>query len=121
MKSAKRRRVDVNLEELDRVLDGARQAPLSEADWDKLKSALHALAAMLASPRHTEKTSAVLEKPENPETGDGAQPDTNVSPQPGHGRNPAEAFGGARTVDIAHQKLTHGDRCPEYGKGNVYG
>ena len=39
----------------------------------------------------------------------------------GHGRNGAEAFGGARTVDIAHQKLTHGDRCPECGKGNVYG
>ena len=32
-----RRRMDVNLEELDRVLDGARQAPLSEADHDKLK------------------------------------------------------------------------------------
>ena len=48
MKSTKRRRVDVNLDELDRVLDGAREAPLSEADCDKLKSALHALAAMLA-------------------------------------------------------------------------
>src|SRR4051812_11120187 len=119
MKSAKRLRVDVNLEELDRVLDGARQAPLSEADCDKLKSALHALAAMLARPRNTEKTSAVLEEPQNPETGDGTQPDTDVSLQPGHGRNGAEAFGGARTVDIAHQKLTHGDRCPECGKGNV--
>src|SRR5260370_13050968 len=121
MKSTKRRRVDVNLDELDRVLDGARQAPLSEADCDKLKSALHALAAMLAPPRNTEKTSAVLEEPENPETGDGTQPDTNVSPQPGHGRNGAEAFGGAQTVDIAHQKLTHGDRCPECGKGDGYG
>jgi len=37
-----RRRVDVNLEELDQVLDGARQAPLSETDYDKLKGALHA-------------------------------------------------------------------------------
>jgi hypothetical protein len=103
------------------VLDGARQAPLSEADCDKLKSALHALAAMLAPSRHTEKTSAVLEEPENPEAGEGAQPDTNDSPQPGHGRNGAEAFSGAQRVDIAHQKLTHGDRCPECGKGNVYG
>src|SRR6266478_5604384 len=120
MKSA-RRRIDVNLDELDQVLDGARQAPLSEADYDKLKGALHALAAMLAPPRNTEKTSAVLEKPEGAETGAGTQPDTNVSPQPGHGRNGAEAFGGAQTVDIAHQKLTHGDRCPECGKGNVYG
>ena len=120
MKST-RRRVDVNLDELDRVLAGAREAPLSEADCDKLKSALHALTAMLAPSRNTEKTSAVLEEPENPEPGDGAQPDTNASPQPGHGRNGAEAFGGARTVAIAHQKLTHGDRCPECGKGNVYG
>src|SRR5579862_9603366 len=122
MKSSKRRRVDVNLDELDRVLDGARQAPLSEADCDKLKGALHALAAMLVRPsRHTEKTSAVLSEPENPGAGDGAPPDTKISAQPGHGRNGAEAFGGARTVDITHQKLTHGDRCPECGKGNVYG
>ena len=121
MKSAKRRRIDVNLDELDRVLDGARQAPLNEADCDKLKSALHALAAMLAPPRNTEKTSAVLEKAENPAAGDAAQPDPNTSKPPGHGRNPAEAFGGARSIDIAHQKLTHGDRCPECAKGNVYG
>ena len=85
MKSAKRRRVDVNLEELDRVLDGARQAPLSEADCDKLKGALHALAAMLAPSRRTEKTSAVLEESENPEAGDGAWPVTNASLNPDTG------------------------------------
>jgi transposase len=116
-----RRRIDVNLEELDRVLDGARQAPLSEADHDKLKGALHTLAAMLVRPRPTEKTSAVLEKPEGSETAAGTQPDTNGPRPPGHGRNGAEAFGGARKVAIAHQKLTHGERCPECGKGNVYG
>ena len=46
----KRKRVDVNLEELDRVLDHAREAPLSEPDYDKLKEALHALVGML--PHH---------------------------------------------------------------------
>src|SRR5450755_4460496 len=120
MKSA-RRRIDVNLDELDQVLDGARQAPLSETDYDKLKSALHALAAMLAPPGNTEKTSAVLEKSEGSETGAGTQPDINPPAPPGHGRNGAEAFGGAQKVDIAHQNLKHGDRCPECGKGNVYG
>jgi transposase len=119
MKSA-RRRVEVNLDELDRVLDGARQAPLSEADCDKVKGALHALAAMIA-PRTTEKTSVVLEKTEGSETDAGTQPDSNAAPPPGHGRNGAQAFDGARKVDIAHQKLAHGDRCPECGKGNVYG
>jgi transposase len=118
MKKA-RCRIDVNLEELDRVLDGAREAPLSEADHDKLKDALHALAAMLVRGRNTEKTSEVLEKPEDPEAG--TQADDNTPPPPGHGRNGAEAFGGGRKVDIKHQKLTHGDRCPECGRGNVYG
>src|SRR5579864_1289083 len=51
MKSA-RRRVDVNLDELDRVLDGARQEPLSEADYEKIRDALHAMAAMLVRPRN---------------------------------------------------------------------
>jgi len=115
-----RQRIDVNLDELDRVLEGARQAPLNEADYEKLKGALHALAAMLVRPRHTEKTSAVVEKGEGAKAGTGTPSDPNASPPPGHGRNGAGAFGGARKVVIAHQKLTHGDRCPECGKGNVY-
>jgi hypothetical protein len=136
MKSA-RHRIDMNLEELDRVLDEAREAPLSEADHDKLRDALHALAALLVRLRNTEKTSEVLhpsdevgalwaslgtpvlEKPEDSQTG--TPPDDNTTTTPGHGRNGAEAFGGARKVDIKHQKLTHGDRCPECKRGNVYG
>ena len=118
MKKA-RRRIDVNLDELDRVLDGAREAPLSESDHGKLRDALHALAELLVRTRNTEKTSAVVGKQEGPQTG--THPDNNATPPPGHGRNGAEAFGGARKVDIKHQKLTHGDRCPECGKGNVYG
>jgi rubredoxin len=118
MKAA-RRRIDVNLEELDRVLDGARESPLSESDHDKLRDALHALAELLVRTRNTEKTSAVVGKQEDSQTG--TPPDNDATPLPGHGRNGAEAFGGALKVDIKHQKLTHGDRCPECGKGNVYG
>lgn len=118
MKTA-RRRVDVNLDELDRVLDGARQAPLSEDDYEKLKEALHALAAMLVRSRNTEKTSAVLEESEgfSAET----QRESNPSPPPGHGRNGAGVFVSSRKIAIAHPQLKHGDRCPECGKGNVYG
>src|SRR5271166_5826702 len=39
----------------------------------------------------------------------------------GTGRNGADLYSGAQRVEIKHQKLTHGDRCPECGKGNVYG
>ena len=115
MKSA-RRGIEVNLEELDRVLDGARQAPLSEADHDKLKDALHAMAAMLARSRNTEKTSAVVEPAmANEGAADGSAP----SPA-GHGRNGAAAFSGAAQVAVPHASLDHGARCPECGRGNVY-
>src|SRR5580700_3542096 len=120
MKAA-RPRIDVNLDELDRVLEGARQAPLSEDDYEKLKEALHALAALLVRPRNTEKSSAVLEKSEDWETGAETQPETNTFPPPGHGRNGAGAFVSSRKIAIAHPKLKHGDRCPECERGNVYG
>jgi transposase len=118
MKKSARRRIDVNLDELDRVLDGARQAPLSESDYEKVKDALHAMAAMLVRPRNTEKTSSVLVEGSRKAA---TQPDTSASLPAGHGRNGAEAFRGAQKVEIAHQNLKHGDRCPECREGNVYG
>jgi transposase len=115
-----RRRVDVNLDELDRVLDQALEAPLSASDCEMVKGALHALAAMLVQPRHTEKTKAVLS--ELGAAPDDAGPEESSTPPPqGHGRNGADAFRGAQNVAIAHPHLKHGDRCPECGKGNVYG
>jgi transposase len=110
-----KRRLDVNLDELDHVLDGARQAPLSEADYDKLKEALHAMAALLTRSRNTEKTSAV--------TGDAAVADVTEDegpPMAGHGRNAASAFVGAPRIEVAHPNLKHGGRCPACEQGNVY-
>ncbi|HEY4972688.1 MAG TPA: transposase, partial [Steroidobacteraceae bacterium] len=109
----KRKRVDVNLEELDRVLDQAREAPLSEPDYDKLKGALHALVGMLAKPRSTEKTSAVLEQSAAPSA-------PGADPPPGHGRNGASAYTGAKKVAVAHSALHTGDTCPGCEKGKVY-
>ena len=39
----KRRRIDVNLKELDQVLEGARQAPLSDPDYEKIKTCVACL------------------------------------------------------------------------------
>ena len=82
---------------------------------------MHALAAMLVRPRRTEKASAVLGKREGAEAGAETQPESNASPTHGHGRNGAGAFSNSRKIAIAHAKLKHGDRCPECGRGNVYG
>jgi rubredoxin len=90
---------------------------LSEADHDKLKDTLHALAAMLVRTRNTEKTSEVLGKQE-----DSKQPgDNTASAAWARAQWSRGVQRCGRKVDIKHQNLTHGDRCPECGKGNVYG
>jgi hypothetical protein len=56
-----RRRIDVNVDELDRIITAAMQAPLSEAEGKTLRTAVHAMADRLMPRRNTEKTRAVLE------------------------------------------------------------
>jgi transposase len=114
----KRPRMDVNLEELDRVLDQARQAPLSEPDYDKLKSALHALAGMVPKPRTTEKTKNVLEPAETPVAEKDWEPPSDKAP--GHGRNGSSSYSGAQKVAVPHSTLHAGDACPGCEKGKVY-
>jgi transposase len=116
-KKASRRRIDVNVDELDRIIEAAMQAPLNEADGRTLKTAVHAMAERLVRRRNTEKTSAVLE-PKVP----AAAPDTPPEKQAaaGHGRNGADAFTGANKVAIAHATLHSGDSCPGCREGRVY-
>ena len=113
-----RRRIDVNVEELDRIIDDAKSAPLSEADSHKLKTALHALAERLQPRPQTEKTSAVFGEADQPAPDDG-QPETDRTPA-GHGRNGADRYHSAEKVVVTHSQLAHGDRCPECARGNVY-
>jgi hypothetical protein len=54
-------RLDVDAEELDRVIDAAENGPLSKADRQKLKTTLHALVQRLAQKRNMEKTNSVLD------------------------------------------------------------
>jgi transposase len=119
-KKTSRQRIDVNVEELDRIIDGALSAPLSESDGQKLKAALHAMAEKLVRRRTTEKTSAVLKQ--SPKSGAPQKPhsDRGESETKGHGRNAAAMFTGARRVEIHHETLEPGDRCPECGAGRVY-
>ena len=112
----RRRRVDVNLEELDQIIDRSQRAPLSESEGEKLKTALHAMAERLQQKRSTEKTSAVLPQDKAP----AGKPDTSESAPAGHGRNPASAFRGANKVVVTHPTLHSGDTCPECRRGRLY-
>jgi len=121
MKTPPRPRMDVNLEELDQIIDGGMRAPLSESDGEKLKTVLHILAER-AKPRWrtTEKTRAVLPQTSSVDpAAEKPSPEGEHQP-PGHGRNGASRFTGARTVRVPHKQLRPGDICPECGVGKVY-
>ena len=117
-KTKSRRRIDVNLDELDRIMDRSTQAPLSPAESHQIKTALHAMADRLIRKRSTEKTSAVVP---TPAPGVSAEERSTYEATPaGHGRNPAAAFTGANRISIAHATLHPGDPCPECREGKVY-
>jgi transposase len=130
--------MEVNLEDLQALLERKREA-LGEEDYQKLKKGLWALRylsdlisdqdttisqlrALLVKPS-TEKTSKVLEQagiaasPPNSPRPNASQPE---EPKPGHGRNGAAAYRGARRLKMAHASLKPGDPCPECLKGKVY-
>ena len=111
-----RRRVDVNLDELDQIIDRGQRAPLSESEGGKLKTAIHAMAERLLQKRSTEKTSAVLPQDSTP----AGKPESGGLVPTGHGRHGAAAFTGANRVSVAHATLHAGDRCPECRQGKVY-
>jgi transposase len=114
-----RHRLDVDVEELDRVIDATENGPLSQADRQKLKTTLHALVERLAQKRNTEKTNSVLE-PKNSSSTAAEPPQPKLSAPAGHGRNAASAFTGAEKVSVQHAQLKPGDPCPECREGKVY-
>jgi transposase len=119
-KQTSRRKIDVNVDELDRIIDGAMREPLNETDSHTLKTAVHAMAERLVRGRNTEKTNAVLGEQNSPAPSEETRTKTSESQPAGHGRNSASAYRGAEKVEVAHQSLHSGNRCPDCGCGNVY-
>jgi transposase len=127
----KSERLDVTSEELEAIIEGVR-VPLGEVSYQKLQAAIRTLnyvtelletrEATLEKLRRllchssTEKTGKVL-KQAGIETDDkkpnppGAH--TSKSKTPGHGRNGAAAYRGARKVEVPHGSLKAGDPCPD--------
>src|ERR1700723_3077134 len=129
-------RLDVTSEELAALVESAR-ASLGESGYQKLQAAIRTLGyvtellearqATLEKLRRllchssTEKTKTVL-KQAGIETGEKKHkpPDTPKSKPPGHGRNGAAAYRGARKVEVPHASLKAGDPCPDCQRGKVY-
>ena len=90
----------------------------------------------------TEKTATILgddkdsSTPSSVDENDSSESDENTSetqetsekhadnratkPPKGHGRNGADAYTGAETIELRHESLQPGDACPQCEKGTVY-
>lgn len=142
-------RLEVSREELLNLLEHARTEALSEPEYQQLKAALDTLVYLtqLVEDKNTtitrlrqilfgassEKMSQVLETlaanraPSREPDGSGKSEEEKTSPQllesapgPGHGRNGADAYAGARRVKIEHSSLKSGKHCPGCQKGKLY-
>lgn len=97
-----------------RVLEHVVRAYLSVLTLlEKKRTSLARLRRVLFGPR-SEKTRTVL-----PRGQDGPRRKTGKK-KPGHGRNGAARYVGAKKVCVPHETLKPGDRCPGCGKGKVY-
>lgn len=136
-------RIELHMDDLERLAERARQAPLSDDDYATLKAALHTLGyvAQLVEDKSvtitrlrqilfgasTEKTRDVLARAGLPPAlpSDDASAAGHDAPPPrdrpaGHGRQKADAYVGATHVDVAHPRVHHGERCPGCITGKVY-
>lgn len=50
----------------------------------------------------------------------GGDPGAAAPARQGHGRNGARGYTGARKIEVRHETMQPGDRCPECWKGKVY-
>jgi transposase len=141
-------RLELSMEQLEKLVERARTGPLSEEQYQQLKAAIETLGYLteLVEDKDTtiqwlrrvlfgvstEKTDKVL-KNEVGGSEPGAERDSAATPprdhtageaqasqSPGHGRNGAQAYGGGSKIPVSHASLKKGDRCPECQKGKLY-
>jgi transposase len=129
--------VEVRMDKLKELLDRAQREPLSAEECRlllNLAESYVSLTQMLKDRGTTidrlrrlvfgpssEKTKDVLGM--DPGAGPGAadsQPEGDQRTRPGHGRNGAAAYPGAKRVAVAHASLRSGARCPKCTKGKLY-
>jgi transposase len=140
MKRPKSARVELSMEALEAILEEARSAPLCETQIEQLQGVLHTLGrltqelekkrtsihrlrSLLFGP-NCEKTEAVLkrQKSQKNDISKTAERGQEKKKKPkGHGRNGADAYPGAKRIQVPHGSLKSGEPCPETGcTGKVY-
>ena len=145
---AAKKRQDLPMGDLLGIVERTKAAALDEGEYATLKSAIETLAFLtqelaqkgttidrlrrMLFGASTEKTKHVVGEPEadDKKGATGASSSGAASTEggtdepkpkaPGHGRNGAAAYPGAKKIRVVHATLKQGECCPECQKGKVY-
>lgn len=127
-RKGKRKEVEVDVKELDSILDQAVEKPLSQAEADKLRAAIHTMAERIHSERRSsEKLDKMIDEVADKDP-DGKPKEESLPPKsprsntgPGrNGRNGADAYTSAVRVPVGLQAdLKPGRNCPSCLKGKL--
>jgi transposase len=137
--------VELNMKEIEDILGRAREKPISDEEYKKLKAVMETLVYFteMVSDKDTtinklrkiifgpstEKIRDIVGKEVGPAGKDAVssetQPSETAGESPrekpkGHGRNGAAAYTGANRVSVKHESLKPGQRCPKCLKGKIY-
>jgi transposase len=130
---------ELTMTDIEQLLARARNAPINEDDDKIIRAMAETLFYLreLASDNETtiQQLRQILSRPGSEKMRDlfeklnlepkpAAKPPENGAPtdkKPGHGRNGAKAYTGAKKVRVRHPSLETGQRCPECDKGRLYG
>ena len=142
--SGRPERIDLDRSELEAILERAKTAALSQAEYDTLHAAMETLIYLtqeleknrvsvqplkhLLFGTATEKTQKVMKKlldeaekkKHSSNDATKGKETENREKTKGHGRNGAGTYTGADQVRVPHAFLKPGDACPNCQKGTVY-
>lgn len=107
--------VEVDVSEIEGIIAATESGPLTPDQREKLLTTVRLLFTQIRSGKSTRKDSEKLERvlkalAKKKDGDEGAAKDTET--RPGHGRNGAAKFAGAKTVEVKHPELIKGDKCP---------
>lgn len=108
----KGRKPKVDWDAVYQIVDEAHEQPLSDDSHGKLKATVRILQDYLAEARSSERCKNLLDSKKGRDPSEGRKG--------GKGRNGAGDHPGAEVQSIPHESLTHGDCCPDCGRGRVY-
>ena len=132
------KRIDLNPEELEALLDRVRNGSLQDGDYEIIRAmsetiaflshvseekaaSIKRLLRMLFGAK-TEKAKNVIDPSQRADSEKNKQESNpkEKEKQKGHGRNGASEYTGADKVKVSHEELKSGDNCPGCLKGKVY-